>query len=227
MEQDSLGPQPSEVSPDREPVALHVRVPSADQNCRLQLRELSDNAAQLHLRVVGVHEDVMSLRQSGRPGLTRLMDDAAARKLHCVLVWKLDRFGRSLVDCLKNIQTLESLGVRSRLPSAWTRTGRTQLPVFFAHVLGAAAEFERSLILERSLSSQIRYRQDFEADRVGRTVHSRSGRGLPPHRPAKIFGCDQVVPLRCEGLPLREIAKRLGLTLGTVIRTLNECSDTL
>ena len=44
MEQNSLGPQPSEVLPDCEPVALYVRVSSADQNCQLQLRELGDYA---------------------------------------------------------------------------------------------------------------------------------------------------------------------------------------
>ena len=54
MEQNPLGPQPSEVLPESEPVALYVRVSSADQNCQLQLRELRDYAAQSHLRVVGV-----------------------------------------------------------------------------------------------------------------------------------------------------------------------------
>ena len=40
------------------------------------------------------------------------MADARQRKFDCVLVWKLDRFGRSLVDCLTNIRALESYGVR-------------------------------------------------------------------------------------------------------------------
>ena len=47
-----------------------------------------------------------------RPGLDRRMADARVRKRDAVLVWKLDRFGRSLVDCLNNMQAPESRGVR-------------------------------------------------------------------------------------------------------------------
>jgi len=63
-------------------------------------------------QIAEVYEDVMSGAKSSRPGLNRLMEDAGARKFDCVLVWKLDRFGRSLVDCLNNIRTLEENGVR-------------------------------------------------------------------------------------------------------------------
>jgi hypothetical protein len=46
---------------------------------------------------------------------------------------------------------------------------------------------------------------------VGKGVYSRSGRNLPPHRPRRIFDREQVVALRRQGLPLRQIAKKLGL----------------
>ena len=84
----------------------------------------------------------------------------------------------------------------------------------------------RSRIRERSLAGQMRYRRDFEAGRVGTTVHSRSGLDLPPYRPKRIFDREAVVTLRRQGLPLREIARRLGLGLGTVTRTLKERSGT-
>jgi Site-specific recombinases, DNA invertase Pin homologs len=48
----------------------------------------------------------------GFPGLSQLMDDARARKLDVVLCWKLDRFGRSLLDCPANLRELDSHGVR-------------------------------------------------------------------------------------------------------------------
>ena len=92
--------------------------------------------------------------------------------------------------------------------------------------LGSVVEFERSLILERTHAGQIRYRQDFTSGKVGKTVHSRSGRDLPPHRPKRIFDRHEVVRLRDCGLPLREIAKRLGLGLGTVTRTLGAIPKT-
>lgn len=167
----------------------------------------------------------MSGTQTRRPGLNRLMADATARKFHCVLVWKLNRFGRSLVDCLANIQTLESHGIRFIAATQGLDTDqRNPASRFLLHVLGAAAEFERSLILERTAAGQKHYRQDFEAGKVGKTVHSRSGRDLPPHRPRRIFDRDEVASLRSRGLSLRQIVNRLGLGLGTVVRTLDERS---
>jgi DNA invertase Pin-like site-specific DNA recombinase len=88
-------------------VALYIRVSTSDQNCEFQLRELQDYAAHQGWPVAEVYQDVMSGAQARRPGLARLLADAAARKFHRALVWKLDRFGRSLVDCLNNIQTLQ------------------------------------------------------------------------------------------------------------------------
>ena len=208
-------------------VALYTRVSTADQNCELQLRELQEYAVHQGWHAVEVYQDVMNGAQARRPGLTRLMADAAARRFHCVLVWKLDRFGRSLVDCLNNIHTLESYGVRFIAATQGLDTDqRNPSSRFLLHFLGAAAEFERSLIRERIHAGLMRYRRDFEAGRVGKTVHSRSGRDFPPHRPKKIFDREEVVTLRRQGLPLREIAKRLGLGLGTVTRTLKERSIT-
>ena len=91
---------------------------------------------------------------------------------------------------------------------------------------GAAAEFERSLILDRTSAGQKRYREAFESGKTGRTVHSRSGRDLAPHRPRRIFGRDPVIRLHRQRLSMRQIARQLGLGLGTVSRTLKERSKT-
>ena len=95
---------------------------------------------------------------------------------------------------------------------------------FLLHVLGAAAEFERALIRERTQAGQARYRQDFESGKVGTTVTSRSGLNLPPHRPRKIFDREEVFQLRRQGRSYRQIAKSLALGVGTVVRTLQERS---
>ena len=94
---------------------------------------------------------------------------------------------------------------------------------FLLHVLGAAAEFERSLIRERAQAGRLRYQQDFASGKVGKTVYSRSSRNLPPHRPRKIFNRDQVIEFKPQGLSIRQIARNLGLGVGTVVRTLLEC----
>ena len=210
---------PANVKPLR--AAIYVRVSTADQNCELQLRDLHDYAAQREWVVVGVYEDVISGVKAHRPALTALMNDARAKKLDCLLVWKLDRFGRSLVDCLNRIRDLESDGVRFiAITQGLDTDERNPVSRLLLHVLGAAAEFERSLILERSRAGQRRYREAFQRGEVGRTVHSRSGRDLPPHRPTRIFDREAVISLHREGLSMREIARRLDLGLGTASRTL-------
>ncbi len=205
--------------------ALYVRVSTHDQNCELQLRELKAHVEREQWQITGIYKDVWSGAKAQRPALDRLLADAEVNKIDCILCWKLDRFGRSLVDCLNNIQRLESRGVRFIAVTQGLDTDqKNPASRFLLHVLGAAAEFERSLIVERIHAGRIRYQQDFEEGKVGRTVHSRSGRNLAPHRPKKIFDRNRVVELRSRGFSIRQIAKTLHLGLGTVSRTLQACS---
>ncbi len=210
-------------SPTR--AAIYVRVSTPDQNPDLQLSELADYASRMGWELVETYNDVVSGKKSRRPGLDKLMADARRRLFDCVLVWKLDRFGRSLVDCLNSIQELESWGVRFiAVTQALDTDQRNPASKLLLQVLGAAAEFERSLIVERSRAGQLRYRKDYEAGRVGKTVESRSGKNLPPHRPRKVFDRKEVLELRRQGLSLRKIAEQMGIGLGTVTRTLKACS---
>lgn len=205
--------------------AIYARVSTTDQNCELQLRELQAYAERQGWPIVETYQDIMSGAKANRPDLNRLMADARTRKFDCLLVWKLDRFGRSLVDCLNNIRTLEENSIRFIAVTQSLDTDQ-QNPAsrFLLHVLGAAAEFERALIRERTQAGQQRYKRDYAAGKVGKTVYSRSGRNLPPHRPRKIFNREQVVELRRQGVSIRRIANRLGLGVGTVFRTLQERS---
>jgi len=206
-------------------VACYVRVSTPDQNPELQLRELRDYAARQGWELADTYQDVGSGSNACRPELDRLIEDAREGKFKAVLVWKLDRFGRSLVECLKNIQLLEDNKVRFIAVTQGLDTDQhNPASRFLLQVLGAAAEFERSLILERVQAGQARYRQDYLSGKVGKTLHSRSGKDLPAHRPRKIFDREKVVRLRQDGLSLRRIAKRMGIGLGTVSRTLQERS---
>jgi DNA invertase Pin-like site-specific DNA recombinase len=92
------------------------------------------------------------------------------------------------VDCLNNIDELGRHRIRFIATTQNLDTDeKNPASRFLLHVLGAAAEFERSMIRERTLAGQQRYRSDYAAGKVGKTVYSRSGRNLPPHRPRKIF----------------------------------------
>jgi putative DNA-invertase from lambdoid prophage Rac len=202
-------------------VAIYVRVSTADQNQELQLRELQDYATRHQWEIIHVYQDTISGASASRPGLNQLMDDARARKLDIVLCWKLDRFGRSLLDCLANLRELDAHGVRFiATTQALDTDNRNPASKFLLHVLGAAAEFERELIRERSTAGRARYLQDFKVGRVGKTVRSRSGKNLPPHRPKRIFDRDRVAQLRAQGLSIRQIAAKLGIGTGTAARTL-------
>jgi DNA invertase Pin-like site-specific DNA recombinase len=192
---------------------------------RFQLRDLQEYTTRQGWEIADTYQDIISGTKASRPGLNRLMEDAAARKFDCLLVWKLDRFGRSLVDCLNNIEELGRHRVRFIATTQTLDTDeKNPASKFLLHVLGAAAEFERSLIRERTLAGQQRYRSDYAAGKVGKTVSSRSGKNLAPHGPKKIFNRDSVAALRAQGLSIRAIATRLGLGVGTVARTLQGCS---
>jgi DNA invertase Pin-like site-specific DNA recombinase len=205
----------------------YTRISTGDQSAELQLRELRAYAESHGWQIAELYQDVMSGAESSRPGLNRLMADVRARKLDGILVWKLDRFGRSLVDCLNNIRVLEESGVRFVAVTQGLDTDqKNPASRFLLHVLGAPAEFERALIRERTQAGRLRYQQDYDAGRVGKGVHSRSGRNLLPHRPRRIFDREQVAALRQQGFSLRQIAKKLGLGLGTVTRALQPRSKT-
>jgi DNA invertase Pin-like site-specific DNA recombinase len=204
---------------------IYTRVSTADQNSDLQSREIEDYATRQSWQVTDRYQDIASGAKASRPGLNRLMTDARARKFDTVLVWKLDRFGRSMVDCLNNIRILEDHGIRFIAVTQGLDTDqRNPASRFLLHVLGAAAEFERSLIRERTQAGRLRYQQDYNAGRVGKTVYSRSGKNLPVGRPKRIFSRERVVEMRQRGASIRQIAKHLGLGVGTVTRTLLERS---
>ena len=105
--------------------AIYARVSTTDQNCELQIRELQAYAERQSWSIAETYQDAISGAKANRPALNRLTFDARARKFDCLLVWKLDRFGRSLVDCLNNIKTLEENGVRFiAVTKGWIRIFR-------------------------------------------------------------------------------------------------------
>jgi putative DNA-invertase from lambdoid prophage Rac len=130
-------------------VRAYVRVSTADQTCELQLRELGDYAKRQGWQIAEIYQDVSSGATVSRPALSRLMLAARAREFNCLLVWKLDRFGRSLVDCLNNIKTLEENGVRFIAVTQGLDTD-LQNPAsrFLLHVLGAAADYAEHVIMQ-------------------------------------------------------------------------------
>ncbi len=115
----------------------------------MQLVELREYAVRRGWQVIEEYFDHgVSGSKESRPALNRLMSDARQRKFNILLVWKIDRFGRSLKHLVNSVVELESVGVafvslRDSLDLS-SPAGR-----LMAQLLGAMAEFERSLIQER------------------------------------------------------------------------------
>jgi DNA invertase Pin-like site-specific DNA recombinase len=131
-------------------VALYARVSTLNsQDPEMQLAELREYAGRRGWQVVEEFTDqgVSGCKES-RPALNRLMSDACRRRFDAVLVWKIDRFGRSLKHLVNALAELAALGVafislRDNLDLS-TPSGRLMF-----QIIGAMAEFERALIQER------------------------------------------------------------------------------
>src|SRR5579864_4841203 len=93
--------------------AIYARVSTTDQNCEAQLKELRDFLARRGWTNGGEYVDTgFSGAKASRPALDSLMKAAALRKFDCVAVYKLDRFGRSVLHLNQQLETLTSNGVR-------------------------------------------------------------------------------------------------------------------
>ena len=177
-------------------VALYARVSTSagQQDPEMQLRELREYARHRELTLVDEYIDRMTGSKDSRPALNRLMADAAQRKFDVILVWKLDRFGRSLRHLVNALAELEALGIafvslRDNLDLS-TPSGRLMY-----HIVGAMAEFERSLIQER----------------VKAGLRNAKAKGQRLGRPPAVVDRAQILALRNSGATWRAIAKKLGV----------------
>jgi DNA invertase Pin-like site-specific DNA recombinase len=119
----------------------YSRISTVDQNLHLQKDALAKAACEK------LFDDVISGAKSHRPGLEALLK--FARKGDIIVVWRLDRLGRSMKDLISLVSTLEDKGIQiiSLNESIDTSTGTGKL---FFHIFGAIAEFERNLTIERT-----------------------------------------------------------------------------
>jgi len=185
--------------------ALYGRVSTMNgQHPEMQLADLREFAARRGWEIVReyVDEGVSGSKES-RPELNRLMQDARRRQFDIVLVWKVDRFGRSLKHLVNALAELDSCGVafaslKDNLDLS-TPSGRLMFGI-----IAAMAEFERSLIQERV--------------KAGLNHARRNGKTLG--RPRRVVDLDAVARLSAEGHSLRSIASTLNIGYGTARKLL-------
>src|SRR5579864_2571688 len=131
--------------------AIYARVSTANQgqSPEMQLHELGEYCARRGWSVSSEYVDVgISGTKEKRPELDRLLTDAHRRKFDALVVWKFDRFARSVSHLLRALETFQALGIEFVSLSEQMDTSTPTGKMVFT-VLGAVAELERSLIVER------------------------------------------------------------------------------
>ncbi len=192
-------------------IAIYARVSTSDQSCEMQLHELREYVAKRGWKVFAEYVDTgFSGAAASRPRLDELLRDARLRKFEAVLVWKLDRWGRSVAHCVRSIQELVSLGIRFLSPTESIDTGAdSPMSKFLLHLFAAFAEMERGIIRER----------------VQAGVRAAKANGTRLGRPQRVFRRDEVVRLRAEGMSWRKLAQTLNVPMSTVIDACRACSE--
>jgi DNA invertase Pin-like site-specific DNA recombinase len=185
-------------------VALYARVSTANngQDPAMQTRELREYSERRGWTVAGEYVDIgISGTKEKRPELDRLMNDAHRRRFDAVVVWKFDRFARSVSHLLRALETFKAQGIEFVSFSEQLDTSTPAGKLVFT-VLGAVAELERSLIVER----------------VKAGLRNARAKGRRLGRPRVSVDPRKIALLRSQGLSWSKIAEQLGVGEGTVYR---------
>lgn len=190
-------------------VAIYARVSTIDkgQDINMQLHELRAYIAARSWTLQHEYTDNgISGAKADRPALKELMRDATQRKFDAVVVWKLDRFGRTIEQLINNISELQDLNVtfislKDSLDFS-TAAGKLQF-----HIISAFAEYERNMMKERIMSGLENAKR--KGKKLGR-------RGLAPIELQKIIAVFETEPK----LSIRALAKKTGFTKSIVHKTI-------
>jgi DNA invertase Pin-like site-specific DNA recombinase len=186
---------------------LYMRVSTVDQHPESQLHDLRELARQRGYEIVHEYTDRISGTKAKRPGLDELMRDARRGRFDIVLVWASDRIARSVRHFLEVLDELNHLGIEFVSFRENIDTGGP-LGRAIIVIIGAIAELERNLIVERVRAGMRRAK--LEGRHIGR-------------RP---LGIDRVAVLqhraRAQGQSLGQIAKTFTISRATVSRIIKE-----
>jgi DNA invertase Pin-like site-specific DNA recombinase len=170
----------------------------------MQTRELGEFIERRGWKLVDEYVDVgISGSKDRRPELDRLMADAHRRRFDVVIVWKFDRFARSVSHLLRALETFNALGIAFVSLSESLDTSTPAGRMVFT-VLGAVAELERSLICER----------------VRAGLRNARAKGKRLGRPHTVLDVAKIARLRAQGRSWRKIARIMECSAKTCRRAL-------
>jgi DNA invertase Pin-like site-specific DNA recombinase len=181
--------------------AIYARCSTDTQNPDMQISELTEYASRRGLELVGVFTDIASGSKDDRPQLNKVLALAKQRKIDALLVWKVDRLGRSLRHLVNTISELEAVGV-SFISLKDSLDFSTPAGRLMFNVIAAMGQFERDLIRERVKSGMANAKR----------------KGVKLGRKAVQVDAAKIQRLRSEGLSFEAIAQQTGLSVGTCFR---------
>ena len=173
----------------------YARVSTTDQNLDLQIDALTKVGCEK------IFEDKISGTRADRPGLARAME--LLRKDDTLVVWKLDRLGRSVKNLVDLVADLQKQGIHFKSLTDSIDTG-TPSGRFFFHVMASLAEMERELTAQRT--------------RAGLEVARQLGRKGGRKRQMTDSKIESAKKLLANGIPPRDVAANLGVSVPTLYR---------
>jgi putative DNA-invertase from lambdoid prophage Rac len=189
-------------------IALYYRVSTDDQTVEPQRLELHDYCNRRGWPIAAEYSDTASGAKFTQSGLDGLMKAVRKRRIDVILCVKLDRLGRSLPHLAQIISELDGNGVALVCSSQSIDTSdENPAGRLIMHVLMAVAQFERSLIQERTRAGL----------KVARAKGVRLGRphSLNPHY-------NDVARLRAQGMSGRKIGEELGIPSSTAFKIIGQ-----
>ena len=184
-------------------VAIYTRVSTDGQTTANQRLVLEQVAEKSRWDVVEVYEDHAVSGAKGRdqrPAFDQLCKDATRREFDVVMAWSVDRLGRSLQHLVAFLGELHAVGVDLFLHQQGIDTTTPAGKAMF-QMMGVFAEFERAMIQDRVKAGLARARAQ------GKTL----GRPKVAHKVRQT-----ILDARSDGLSIRNIAKEVGVSVGTV-----------
>jgi DNA invertase Pin-like site-specific DNA recombinase len=175
----------------------YARVSTQDQSLDLQRAALTNAGCQR------VFDDKVGGTRADRPGLAKVRE--LLREGDTLVVWKLDRLGRSVKQLVDLVGELHKQGVQFKSLTDVIDTG-TPSGRFFFHVMASLAEMERELIVERTRAGLD----------VARQLGRKGGR-KPKMTESKI---ESAKKLLASGVPVKDVARNLGVSVPTLYRWL-------
>lgn len=185
----------------------YARVSTQGQDLEIQLKQIKDYAGFRGIELVGIFQDKASGKDINREDFKRMLKtlESNPQGVNTIIISKLDRMGRSLLDLINTTKWLESqqIGLISITNSIDTTTKEGRL---FFYIMGALGEYERELIMERT--------------KLGRDEAIKNG--VKMGKPCKLIPNDEIKRLLAEGVSKSAIARKFNVHRTTIYEKLKQ-----